>query len=241
MAKSKIYPHSGAYAQEHDELKQYFASFNALKDCKEAIEQAIAGHYHDNRLNTGGAREVIAQFGLERTMYVLAATVQAKNHDGRIDQDNKVWARTFPLVVDMDTHGRNRTMELQLYRAHPGLIDLFVHEARDEASISCPVYRGTYDQAKEAGELAAYRTSFRVSELCQREIEQTITESWDGMHVAPMPSGKCWSGLARSVFPMCWRTPSSRKIGMNAFPALTCRGPRRSLCTFPRRNALSAS
>lgn len=185
MAKSKIYPHSGAYAQEHDELKQYFASFNALKDCKEAIEQAIAGHYHDNRLNTGGAREVIAQFGLERTMYVLAATVQAKNHDGRIDQDNKVWARTFPLVVDMDTHGRNRTMELQLYRAHPGLIDLFVHEARDEASISCPVYRGTYDQAKEAGELAAYRTSFRVSELCQREIEQTITESWDGMHVAP--------------------------------------------------------
>lgn len=185
MAKTVIYQHSGAYAQEHDELKKYFASFNALRDCKEAIEQAIANHYHDNRLNDGGAREVIAQFGLERTMYVLAATVQAKDSDGRIDQDNKAWARAFPLVVDMDAYGRDRTMDLQLYRAHPGLIDLFVHEARDEAAISCPVYRGTFDQAKEAGELSEYRTSVRVNKLCQREIEQAVDSGWDGWHVAP--------------------------------------------------------
>lgn len=185
MAKTAIYPHSGAYAQEHDELKQYFASFNALKDCKEAIEQAIANHYHDNRLNAGGAREVIAQFGLDRTMYVLAATVQAKDSDGRIDQDNKAWARAFPLVVDIDTFGRDRTKELELYRAHPGLIDLFVHEARDEAAISCPVYRGTFDQAKEAGEVPEYRTSLRVNKLCQREIEQAVDSGWDGWRVDP--------------------------------------------------------
>lgn len=154
MAKSAIYQYSGKYAQEHDELKQYFASFNALRDCKEAIEQAIADHYHNNCLNAGGAKEVITQFGVERTMYVLAATVQAMDHDGRIDQDNKAWARSFPLVVDMNTYGRDQTMELQLYRAHPGLIDLFVHEVRDEVAISRPVYRGTYDQVKEAGELS---------------------------------------------------------------------------------------
>ena len=185
MKKNLIYQHSGQYAQEHDELKQYFASFNALRDCKEAIEQAIADHYHDNRLNDGGAREVIAQFGLERTMYVLAATVQAKDSDGRIDQDNKAWARAFPLVVDVDTFGRDRTKELELYRAHPGLIDLFVHEVRDEAAISRPVYRGTFDQAKEAGEVPEYRTSLRVNKLCQREIEQAVTEGWDGTHVDP--------------------------------------------------------
>ena len=34
MKKNLIYQHSGQYAQEHDELKQYFASFNALRDCK---------------------------------------------------------------------------------------------------------------------------------------------------------------------------------------------------------------
>ncbi len=185
MKKNLIYQHSGQYAQEHDELKQYFASFNALRDCKEAIEQAIADHYHDNRLNDGGAREVIAQFGLERTMYVLAATVQAKDSDGRIDQDNKAWAQAFPLVVDADTFGRDRTKELELYRAHPGLIDLFVHEVRDEAAISRPVYRGTFDQAKEAGEVPEYRASLRVNKLCQREIEQAVDSGWDGMHVAP--------------------------------------------------------
>ena len=185
MAKTAIYPHSGKYAQEHDELKQYFASFNALRDCKEAIEQAIADHYHDNRLNEGGAREVIAQFGLDRTMYVLAATVQAKDSDGRIDQDNKAWARAFPLVEDMDTHGRDRTMELEIYRSHPGLIDIFAHMVRDEASLSLPIYRGTYDLAKETGELAEYRMSRRVNLLCQEEIDDAVSAGWDGMHVAP--------------------------------------------------------
>ncbi len=50
MNKTPIYKNSGTYAQEHDELKKYFASHNANVVCKEVIEQAIAGHYHDNRL-----------------------------------------------------------------------------------------------------------------------------------------------------------------------------------------------
>ena len=153
MNKTPIYRHSGAYAQEHDELKKYFASHNAHMDCKRAIEQAIADHYHDNCLSRDAAKEVIAQFGIDRTMYILAATVQAKNSDGRISQDNKAWARTFPLVDDMDTFGRDRTMELELYRAHPGLIDLFTRMVREEAVISRPIYHGTAEMAREAGEL----------------------------------------------------------------------------------------
>ncbi len=73
MNKTPIYKNSGTYAQEHDELKKYFASHNANVVCKEVIEQAIAGHYHDNRLSRDAAKEVIAQFGIGHTMYVLAA------------------------------------------------------------------------------------------------------------------------------------------------------------------------
>lgn len=184
MKKTPIYKHSCAYAQEHDELKKYLASFNAHIACKGAIEQAIADHYHDNRLSRDAASEVIAQFGIDRTLYVLAATVRAKDGDGRIDQDNKAWARAFPLVDDVDASGRDRTRELELYRAHPGLIDLFTHMVREEAALSRPIYKGTYELAKDAGELAEYRMSRRVNSLCQREIDDAVTAGWDGMHVS---------------------------------------------------------
>ncbi len=185
MDKTPIYKHSGTYAQEHDELKKYFASHNAHVACKEAIEQAIADHYRDNCLSRDAAKEVIAQFGINRTMYVLAATVQAKDGDGRIDQDNKAWARAFPLVADADTFGRDRTRELELYRSHPGLINLFTHMVREEAAISRPIYKGTFEQAKDAGEAAEYRMSRRVNELCTKEIDKAVTAGWDGMHIAP--------------------------------------------------------
>jgi len=185
MKKIQIYRHSGVYAQEHDELKKYFASHNAHMACKEAIGQAIADHYHNNRLSRDAAKEIIAQFGMERTMYVLAATIRAKDSDGRISQDNKSWAWAFPLVEDMDTHGRDRTRELEIYRSHPGLIDIFTQTVREEAAISRPIYRGTYDMAKEAGELAEYRMSRRVNLLCQEEIDDAVSAGWDGMHVDP--------------------------------------------------------
>jgi len=156
MNRTPIYKHSCAYAQEHDEMKKYSASRNAHAACKVAIEQAIADHYHDSRLSRDAAQEVIAQFGINRTMYVLAATNQAKEGDGRIDQNNKAWARAFPLVADVDTFGRDRTRDLELYRSHPGLIDLFTQMVREEAALSRPIYKGTYELAKNAGELAEY-------------------------------------------------------------------------------------
>jgi len=185
MNKTPIYQHSGLYAQENNELEKYFASHNANLACKDAIEQAIADHYHNSRLSNAAAKKVIAEFGIDRTMYVLAATIQAKDSDGRIDRNNKAWAQAFPLVVDLDTFGRDRTRELELYRAHPGLINLFAHAVRDEATISCPLYQGTFEQAQDAGELTEYRTSRRVNALCAREIDEAVTAGWDGMHVAP--------------------------------------------------------
>lgn len=185
IAKTPIYRHSGTYAQEHDELKKYFASHNAHMACKEAIGQAIADHYHDNVLSRNAAKEVISQFGIDRTLYVLAATIRAKESDGRISQDNKAWARTFPLVEDMDTFGRDRTKELEIYRSHPGLIDIFTQTVREEAAISRPMYQGTFEMAKEAGELADYRMSRRITTLCQEEIDDAVSVGWDGMHIAP--------------------------------------------------------
>lgn len=185
MNRTPIYKYSGTYAAEHDQMKRYLASFRAHIACKEAIEQAIGENYHDNCLSRDAAKSVIAEFGIKRTMYVLAATVRANESDGRISADNKSWARTFPLVEDTSGNGRDQTRDFSLFRTHPGLINLFTDMVREEAAISSPVYKRTCDHARESGELPEYRMSRRVNSLCQREIEDAVNAGWDGMRIAP--------------------------------------------------------
>ena len=90
LRTAPLYPHSAAYASEHGEMAQYNRSYQANSACKEAIEQTISAHYAENRLDTEAAvKDVLEKFGAERVQFILANTIQHKNHDGRISQDNK--------------------------------------------------------------------------------------------------------------------------------------------------------
>ena len=101
LRTAPLYPHSAAYASEHGEMAQYNRSYQANSACKEAIEQTISAHYAENRLDTEAAvKDVLEKFGTERVQFILANTIQHKNHDGRISQDNKAWAKTIPMPED---------------------------------------------------------------------------------------------------------------------------------------------
>ena len=136
--KTPIYPHSVIYAREHDELPEYRASFKAHTACRDAIDAAISEHYRNNSLSTQAIKDVVAQFGFDRTLYVLANTVQHKDWDGRISNNNKQWAQGFPVVPDTSTMGNDRTMEF-IANSHPGLLDIFVREARHEFLLTQPL------------------------------------------------------------------------------------------------------
>ena len=73
---TQLYIYPASYVREHGELEQYRASYKANIACKEAIEQAIADHYRDNRLGTEAVHQVLEQFGYDRMFYVLAGTVK---------------------------------------------------------------------------------------------------------------------------------------------------------------------
>ena len=121
-----VYPHSSAYAKEHGEMETYRQSHRANIDCKNMIEDSIAEHYRDNRLDPVCVQEVIERYGMERTAFVLANTVQDKNWDGRISAENKEWAKTIPVPDDPTPWGGKRTHEFVCSHAHPGLVNLFV-------------------------------------------------------------------------------------------------------------------
>jgi len=122
-----VYQHTAAYAREHNELPQYRESLQANIACKEAIEKAVGENYHGWSVDTKtAAAQVMAQFPVERIRYVLAATVQQKDWDGRISDDNKVWAKGIPVA------DKQNRCQFVVDQCHLGLTDLFVKRFREE-------------------------------------------------------------------------------------------------------------
>lgn len=130
-----VYPYPADHAQENGELDAYRASFRANVSCKEAIEAAIRDNYHDNRLDTAAVGQVAEQFGQERMLYVLAATVRHFDYDGRISRDNKRWANTIPVYENKDGMDSDRSVQFVVC-SHPGLTDLFLTGARREQPLT---------------------------------------------------------------------------------------------------------
>ena len=130
-----VYPYPADHAREQGELDVYRASFRANVSCKDAIEAAIRDNYHDNRLDAAAVGQVAEQFGQERMLYVLAATVRHFDYDGRISQDNKRWANTIPVYENKDGMDSDRSVQFVVC-SHPGLTDLFLTGARREQPLT---------------------------------------------------------------------------------------------------------
>lgn len=133
-----VYPYPADHAREQGELDVYRASFRANVSCKDAIEAAIRDNYHDNRLDTAAVGQVAEQFGQERMLYVLAATVRHFDYDGRISRDNKRWANTIPVYENKDGMDSDRSVQF-VVSSHPGLTDLFLTQARHEQRLRQPL------------------------------------------------------------------------------------------------------
>lgn len=131
LRTAPVYPYPRDYAVENGELDKYRVSRKSSIACKEAIEQAISEHYADNCLDTAAAvKQVVDAFGYDRTLYVLAVTVQHKDWDGRISRNNKEWAASVPVFEDRIDGSADHNVYLVVDKAHPGLVDMFVKEAR---------------------------------------------------------------------------------------------------------------
>lgn len=138
--QAPVYTQSGAYAREHEELDVYRNSNKANLACKDAISNAIRDSYHDNGLNCREAiKQVVDSFGYDRTFYVLALTVRHMDWDDRFSRDNKQWAKTIPIPVDKDAWGDDRTAQYIVSQAHPGLVDLFISQARKDYLLTQPL------------------------------------------------------------------------------------------------------
>ena len=129
--KTPVYKPPASYARENGELEQYRASKKANIACKEAIDSAISEHYAYSRLDPAAVKQVVEQFGPERTAYVLANTVKQKDWDERFSSSNRNWANTMPVIPNPDGFGGDGNDSF-VVQSHSVKTDLFITLARQE-------------------------------------------------------------------------------------------------------------
>ena len=133
-----IYYHSGEYARENGELEKYRESRAANIGCRDAIQEAIKNHYHDNRLDPAAVSEVADKYGFHRVLFVLANTVRQKDWDGRFSRSNKEWAATMYIPEDTDGFNGDRNTAFCV-EAHPTLVNGYIDMARDQYLLTQPL------------------------------------------------------------------------------------------------------
>lgn len=160
-----VYYHSVGYADEFHESEQYRASHRLNLKCRDAIREAIGKHYANNRLDEAAAREVIEQFGFERTMVVLSNTVIKKDWDKRFSPDNREWAHSILAPCEMLGE---RGVRFMVDGVHPGLVDLFITQVRCE-------YERTVGQRQSVKSALKDNSAQTKSEpKSQKKKEQTL-------------------------------------------------------------------
>ena len=120
-----VYPYSLEEAQRNGETDLYKQSRAENIACAQAIRKALADNFDGYHLKPGIEKKIIEDFGFDRTMYVLANTIQHFHYDGRISIYNKDWADTI-FIPDNNNH-RNADFLID----SPGLVNMFAADVRD--------------------------------------------------------------------------------------------------------------
>lgn len=94
-----IVTNSFVEARQNNRLDELWDSINASKACRDFIDKHLYDAY-ENRDLKGFVQQLEEQFGMERTMYTLAATVQLKSEDGRFTPEVKKEAARFSFESD---------------------------------------------------------------------------------------------------------------------------------------------
>ena len=120
-------------AQPPEEMLHHAYEYSVREDIILATEEmnlTLAQRFDGMRLGAGAVEQVVAEYGLERTKYVLAAAIQTRDGDGRISRTNRKWADSIRTIKDMDRRGFDRSCYYADLQAHTCLLDGFVNQVR---------------------------------------------------------------------------------------------------------------
>lgn len=125
MNETPLYTGTLEQARKDDEVKLWRESFKANVECKIAIESAVRRGFDGMHLASGCAASVLEEFGAERVKYVLSATLQDKDYDGRFSRSNKSWGKKTEVAYNLANYEF-------VVDSHPAVLDGFIDQFRAE-------------------------------------------------------------------------------------------------------------
>ncbi len=125
MNNTPLYRGTAEQARKEDKLQLWRDSFQANILCRIAIENEIRQHFDGMHLDRGCTERVLDEFGEARVKYVLSATLQELDYDGRFSRSNKEWGRQTEITPST----RNYEFAVQ---SHPAVLDGFISDFRSE-------------------------------------------------------------------------------------------------------------
>lgn len=139
--EERIYTHSLEYAMQKDEVADYHASARRNRECVAGIDAAIIASRHDQYYYDlpDAFRNVTREFGLDRVAWVMAATIQHFDYDGRYSRANKEWARAFSIPNERDN--------CPVFQSHPTVLDGFTDKVRSARLHELAQTVGTYEKS----------------------------------------------------------------------------------------------
>ena len=97
-----------------------------IRCCKE-IDKAVSESFDGYSLSDSGAESVIARFGYDRAMWVLAASIRNNANDGRLSEDNKAWAKSV-----IPSHISQKETIEYCSDCHPAVLNGFTEQVREK-------------------------------------------------------------------------------------------------------------
>lgn len=125
MNNTFLYTNSFKEAQNTDEVALYHQSKQANVECKDFIENLLFENFDNGKLDKNTAKQIIEEFGIDRTSFVLANTIQQRE-EPRFSVENIAFAKETHFFDDID----NRID--YMLSGHVGVVNLLTYQFKEE-------------------------------------------------------------------------------------------------------------
>ena len=83
--------------KDEAELERWHESHKENIRCKNFIDKLVTEKYDGYTLPDECITETVKEFGYDRTMWVIANTIDAMKRDGRVSKENREWAKSIGI------------------------------------------------------------------------------------------------------------------------------------------------
>ncbi|MBD5182487.1 MAG: DUF3849 domain-containing protein [Bacteroidales bacterium] len=119
-----LYKFSFSEAKRNGEMEECRESFRENIRCRDFLDNEITERFDGMYLPSECAENTVKEFGYDRTMWVIANTVQERDGDGRFHSKNRDWAKSLHIPKE------NRNYEFAL-KSHSCIVDGLAGQVQD--------------------------------------------------------------------------------------------------------------